>query len=46
MKPEDIQQLFAGAEIVEVLPEAGQTVLDLALKVGCFPTKRKCSVVR
>lgn len=41
MQPEDIQQLFEDSVIVQVLPEAGQTVLDLVLKVGCFPTKRK-----
>lgn len=44
MRAEDMQLIFAGAEIVEVLPEAGQTVLDLAMKVGCFPTKRKLKI--
>nr|XP_023013696.1 tyrosine--tRNA ligase, mitochondrial [Leptinotarsa decemlineata] len=35
----DVSSLFGGATIVEVLPEAGQSILELAMKVGCFPTK-------
>ncbi|CAH1180052.1 unnamed protein product [Phaedon cochleariae] len=38
MHAEDVARLFEGATVVEVLPEAGQSVLDLAMKVGCFPT--------
>lgn len=34
----DVVQLFEGATVVEVLPEAGQSILDLSMKVGCFPT--------
>ncbi|XP_022904282.1 tyrosine--tRNA ligase, mitochondrial [Onthophagus taurus] len=38
MTVEEVAQLFQGATVVEVLPEAGQSILDLALKVKCFPT--------
>ncbi|KAJ8945713.1 hypothetical protein NQ314_009075 [Rhamnusium bicolor] len=38
---EDVAQLFLGATVVNLLPEAGQDILDLAMKAGCFPTKRK-----
>ncbi|XP_019760313.1 tyrosine--tRNA ligase, mitochondrial isoform X2 [Dendroctonus ponderosae] len=41
MNVSDLGQLFAGATILDVLPEAGQTVLDLSMKVGCFSTQRK-----
>ncbi|XP_018568451.1 tyrosine--tRNA ligase, mitochondrial [Anoplophora glabripennis] len=39
MNTEDIAQLFSGATIVNVMPEAGQDVLELAMKAGCFPSK-------
>lgn len=41
MKPDELQTLFTGASVVEILPEAGQTLLDLSMKVGCFPTQRE-----
>lgn len=41
MNVSDLGQLFAGATVLDILPEAGQTVLDLSMKVGCFPTQRK-----
>lgn len=41
MTAEDIAQLFSGATIVNLLPEAGQDVLELAMKAGCFATKGK-----
>ncbi|CAH1100266.1 unnamed protein product [Psylliodes chrysocephalus] len=40
MNPKEVSQLFHGATIVEILPEAGQSILDLTMKVGCFPTKQ------
>lgn len=44
MNPKEVSQLFHGATIVEILPEAGQSILDLTMKVGCFPTKRKLTL--
>lgn len=41
MNTEDIAQLFSGATTVSLLPEAGQDVLDLAMKARCFATKGK-----
>lgn len=41
MNIEDIVQMFKGAFVVEVLSTAGQTLLDLAMSAGCFPTKGK-----
>lgn len=38
MRADEIKNVFSGATIVEVLPSAGQSILDLAMKVGCFPT--------
>ncbi|XP_050298302.1 tyrosine--tRNA ligase, mitochondrial [Anthonomus grandis grandis] len=35
----DIVNLFEGATVVEILPEAGQSVLDVSLKAGCFATE-------
>ncbi|CAG9767262.1 unnamed protein product [Ceutorhynchus assimilis] len=40
MNISDVVQLFEGATVVEVLPEAGQSVLDLSMKAGCFPTQQ------
>ncbi|CAG9827532.1 unnamed protein product [Diabrotica balteata] len=40
MNAKDIVQIFSGATIVEILPEAGQSILDLAMKAKCFPTKQ------
>lgn len=41
MTPEEVSQIFEGSAVVELLPEAGQSVLDLAMKTGCFATNRK-----
>lgn len=41
LRAEDILQIFQGATVVELLPQAGQSVLDVALKAGCFSTNRK-----
>lgn len=41
MNAAEVCQLFEGATIVEILPEAGQSILDLSMKVGCFPTISK-----
>ncbi|CAG9865523.1 unnamed protein product [Phyllotreta striolata] len=40
MHPKEISETFHGATIVEVLSEAGQSILDVAMKAGCFPTKQ------
>lgn len=34
----EVEELFHGATVCEVLPEAGQSILDLAMKIKCFPT--------
>lgn len=39
---QEIGELFQGATVVDILPEPGQSVLDLAMKVGCF--LQKCTV--
>lgn len=39
LKAEDMADIFKGAEIVELLPQAGQTMLDLAMKAKCFSTE-------
>lgn len=39
MNPSEIKSLFEGATVVEILPEPGQSVLDLAMKAGCFLMK-------
>ncbi|KAI4457101.1 tyrosyl-trna synthetase [Holotrichia oblita] len=36
MKAEEVVRLFDKANLVQILPEPGQSVLDLALKAGCF----------
>lgn len=36
---EEIADIFKGAEIVELLPQAGQSLFDLAMKVKCFDTE-------
>lgn len=41
MTAEEVAQLFKGATIVEILPEPGQSILDLSLKARCFPTNSK-----
>jgi tyrosyl-tRNA synthetase len=39
MNASEVKSLFKGATIVDILPEPGQSVLDLSMKAGCFPTK-------
>nr|CAH7743312.1 unnamed protein product [Callosobruchus chinensis] len=39
MNSDEMINLFSGATLVKMLPEAGQTLLDLAMKAGCFSTK-------
>lgn len=39
LNAEEIADVFKGAEIVEILPQAGQTLIDLSLKAGCFQTE-------
>lgn len=43
MKAEEVVRLFDKANLVQILPEPGQSVLDLALKAGCFLKNRKFS---
>ncbi|XP_057666686.1 tyrosine--tRNA ligase, mitochondrial [Diorhabda carinulata] len=40
LNAEEVGHLFNGATVVEILPEAGLSVLDLSLKAGCFLTKQ------
>lgn len=40
----DVRQSFAGAQVCDVFQEAGQTVLDVAMKANCFPTESMLSV--
>ncbi|KAF5308942.1 hypothetical protein FQR65_LT00024 [Abscondita terminalis] len=39
MKLEDIVKMFEGASVVRLHFEAGQSVMDMAMKAECFPTK-------
>ncbi|XP_030745295.1 tyrosine--tRNA ligase, mitochondrial isoform X2 [Sitophilus oryzae] len=36
LEPADIVQIFEGATLVEILPQAGQTILELSMKIGGF----------
>lgn len=45
LKPQEMSKVFQGATMVEILPEAGQSVLDIALKAGCFQTTREYQVM-
>ncbi|XP_037950735.1 tyrosine--tRNA ligase, mitochondrial-like [Teleopsis dalmanni] len=35
----EITQTFAGATLVDILPEPGMSILQLAMKAKCFPTE-------
>ncbi|XP_045477106.1 tyrosine--tRNA ligase, mitochondrial [Harmonia axyridis] len=37
LKVEQIAEIFQGSAIVHILPEPGQTILDIAMKAQCFP---------
>ena len=37
----EIRQTFAGATLVDILPEPGMSMLQLAMKAKCFPTESK-----
>ncbi|XP_044736488.1 tyrosine--tRNA ligase, mitochondrial [Chrysoperla carnea] len=39
LQANELAQAFEGARTVELLPEPGLTVLDLALKAKCFPSQ-------
>lgn len=41
LNADEIQNVLEGASVVSILPEPGQSILDLALKAGCFKTKSK-----
>ncbi|CAH0564055.1 unnamed protein product [Brassicogethes aeneus] len=38
MTAQEVCNLFEGCTIVEVLPEIGQSIMELTIKIGCFPT--------
>lgn len=38
MDPNEVVELFQGAVVVNILPEPGQNITDLAMKAGCFPS--------
>lgn len=37
----DIKQTFVGAAVVEILPEPGMSIIELAMKAKCFQTESK-----
>lgn len=37
--PEDLTDIFHGADTIEMYPSPGLTVLEIALKAGCFKTE-------
>lgn len=39
LRAEEIKDIFEGADVVELLPQAGQTLFDLAMKARCFQTE-------
>ncbi|RZC42225.1 tyrosine--tRNA ligase, mitochondrial, partial [Asbolus verrucosus] len=39
MNTNEIKNLFEGATVIEILPEPGQSILDLSMKAQCFPTR-------
>ena len=41
MNLEEVSRVFQGADVVEIIPEPGQTVLDVSLKAHCFVSERK-----
>lgn len=41
LSSKDIKEIFAGSTYCELLPELGLNVLQLAMKVKCFPTESK-----
>lgn len=41
LSTEDVRKTFAGATFTEILAETGLTLLDVAMKVKCFPTECK-----
>lgn len=38
---EEVKQTFAGAKIVDLLPESGMSMLQLAMKAKCFDNESK-----
>lgn len=41
LSKQDIRDSFQGATVCDVFPEAGMTIMSLALKAKCFPTESK-----
>ncbi|EDS43414.1 tyrosyl-tRNA synthetase [Culex quinquefasciatus] len=42
----DIKQTFGGAPLVEILPEPGLSVLDVAMKAKCFRNEREDPILK
>ncbi|XP_062700485.1 tyrosine--tRNA ligase, mitochondrial-like [Aedes albopictus] len=40
LEVKDIRQTFGGAPVVDILPEPGMTVLQIAMRAKCFPTEK------
>ncbi|XP_055609488.1 tyrosine--tRNA ligase, mitochondrial [Uranotaenia lowii] len=40
LEVKDIRQTFGGAPLVDILPEPGMTVLNVAMRAKCFPTEK------
>lgn len=38
---DELEELFKGANIVEMLPSPGMSLMELALQANCFPTEGK-----
>ncbi|XP_026468082.1 tyrosine--tRNA ligase, mitochondrial-like [Ctenocephalides felis] len=39
LKIEELEELFKGANVVEILPSPGMNLMELALRAHCFPTE-------
>ncbi|KAL1497868.1 hypothetical protein ABEB36_008755 [Hypothenemus hampei] len=39
MNVSDIKDLFEGSTVIEIMPEVGQSILDISMKIGCFTAK-------
>lgn len=41
LNADELKQAFDGAPIVDLLPEAGLSILEMALRAKCFKSQRK-----
>lgn len=39
LNTDEISKMFNGADIIELMPDAGMSIIDMSLKIGCFPSK-------